>query len=103
MLRLPLSRCEPGSSRPTWLSSMQSVCSGCGSDVISCGRESLLMKVTRVPRATVMDCGHTALLRIRNVVAFGSVEHVRLDDGELELPPQPAANVANTAAETIRP
>jgi hypothetical protein len=48
-----------------------------------------------------MDCGHTALFRIRNVVAFGSVEHVRLDDGVVELPPQPAASVANMATETI--
>src|SRR6185295_1521920 len=88
---------------PTAFNSGQSVCSGCGSEVISCARESLLMNVTRVPRGTVRLAGQTALFRIRNVVAgFGMVEQVMFADGaEPELPPQAAVTAAAAAATTM--
>ena len=44
--------------KPTVMSG-QSVCSGCGSDDMSCGGESLLTNVTREPTATVMSRGDT--------------------------------------------
>src|SRR5262245_54028327 len=42
----------------------QSSCVGCGSEFISCGRESLLTKMTREPCGTVIRCGLTPLFEI---------------------------------------
>ena len=56
---LPVSLVWPGVRKPTWLISGQSVCSGCGSDSMSCGRLSLFTKVTRVPAGTVNVFGDT--------------------------------------------
>src|SRR2546423_12388013 len=99
MLRLPLVRDWPASRWPTWFTSGQSVCSGWGSEFISCARVSLLMKVTWAPRGTVNACGHTALFTMRIAVAFGSVEQGSDGDGEvpLELPPPHAAASTDTA------
>src|SRR4051794_20271268 len=49
---LPVSRLWFGGSNPTLLISGQSVCFGCGSDVMLWGRESLFTNSTRVPAAT---------------------------------------------------
>ena len=46
---LPVSRLWFADSSPTLLISGQSVCSGCGSDVMLCDRESLFTNRTRVP------------------------------------------------------
>src|SRR5262245_11915843 len=99
MFRLPVSRCWPGSRCPTRFSSGQSVCCGGGSVFISCARVSLLMKVTRVPRGTVRLVGHTALFRIRNVVAgFGMFEQVMFGDGAVaELLPHETPNATGAA------
>ncbi len=56
---LPVSLVWPGVRNPTWLISGQSVCSGCGSDSMSCGRLSLLMNVTREPAEIVTVFGET--------------------------------------------
>jgi len=82
------------------------VCSGWGSEVISCVRESLFMNVTCVPRGTVMFCGQTALFEIVIVVDVELAVHVVLVDGPvfgLELPqavarPATAANATAAAA-----
>jgi hypothetical protein len=84
------------------LISVQSLCSGWGSDVISCVRESLFTNVTWVPRGTVMFCGQTALFEIVMVVDMELAVHVLPVDGPvLGLEPQASeklATAANTAA-----
>jgi len=79
---------------------------GCGSEFISCVRESLFTNVTCVPRGTVMFCGQTALFEIVMVVDVELAVHVVLVDGPvlgLELPqavarPATAANATAAAA-----
>ena len=61
------------------------MCSGCGSEVISCVTESLLTKVTWVPRGTVMFCGHTELFEIVMVVDVELAVHVPPVDGPVVL------------------
>src|SRR5437773_12280621 len=89
MLRLPVWRLWPGLRRPTSLISTQSVCSGCGSDSMSCSTESWFEKVTCVPRLTVRLCGQTVLFMMTNVVGLERGVHdplgpVLLDDEPLQ-------------------
>ena len=88
---------------------MQSVCSGCGSDVMLCGRVSLLMNVTRLAFDTMMSFGLTVLLVIVMVVVatapagvvVGLVGEVddELDELELgEVDELPQASIATAAA-----
>src|SRR5438128_8414463 len=100
MFRLPLVRLWPASRCPTWLSSTQSVCSGCGSESISWTRESELMNVTWLPRATVMVFGHTWLFMIVMVVGLELAVHVPVGPVVGELLHDMAAA---SAAAAIRP
>ena len=106
MTRLLVWRLWPGTRFPTALISVQSLCSGWGSDVISCVRESLFMNVTCVPRGTVMFWGQTALFEIVMVVDVELAVHVALVDGPvfgLELPhaAEKLATAANTTAAAV--
>jgi hypothetical protein len=59
--------------------------------------------VIREPGATVNVFGHTALFRIRTVVAFGSVEQVSVGEGAAPLVPPHAAMSASAAPPAVRP
>src|SRR6185295_10999192 len=82
----------------------QSVWSGCGFESMSCGCESLLMKVTREPTDTVMSRGDApADVSVIVVVVVEPPPPPVLpplppDDGPVELPPHPAARQAATNA-----
>src|SRR5471032_3085977 len=87
MLRLPLWRLWPGFRKSIWFSSGQSVCSGCGSESISCVVESEFRIVTCDPRVTVSAIGQTWLFWRTNVfgIELGVHDPVGLVvlDGEL--------------------
>ena len=93
VFRLPVSPLRPGVNTPTEPISLQSVCSGCGSDDMSWLRESLLTNVTRQPGLTVTAFGLTALLAMVIVAQGRSVGS--LGDSSL----QPAAARATAAAQ----
>ena len=58
-------------TKPTFMS-LQLVCSGCGSEFMSCGTASLFTNVTRDPRVTTMSFGDTpADVIVIVVVAVG--------------------------------
>src|SRR5579862_3067990 len=78
---LPVSFVWPGTMKPTWLMSGQSVCSGCGSDSMSCESLSLLMNVTRLPWTMVTIFGDTPLDVIVNVALVGAGVGVGEGDG----------------------
>src|SRR5512141_920817 len=83
--RFPVSRFWPGLKVPTELMAGQSVWSGCGSDDIAWGRESLLTKSTRVPGGTVNSFGLTpadVIVKVNGLVGTGAG-----DEGD-EPPPQ---------------
>src|SRR4030095_5415062 len=91
--------------KPTLISG-QSVCCGCGSEFISCGRLSLLTNVTRDPGATVTFFGDTPLAVI--VIVAATVPPVPPPppppppEGPvpgLSLPPQADANSASATIE----
>src|SRR5262245_57615370 len=86
---------------------MQSVCSGWGSDAISCGRLSLLTKVTRVPGETGKIFGDTPADVMVIVVAAGVGVGVGVGVGlgDVEDPPPPQEIVIDrmAAATTARP
>src|SRR5215475_2865691 len=89
---LPVCRLWPALSTPTWLISGQSVCSGCGSDAMSCGRVSLLTNRTWLPRGTTTFFGVTALFAMVIVAAAVGL-------GELvDPPPLPQDAVARMPA-----
>src|SRR5215831_17921295 len=68
-----------GIEHATWLISGQSVCSGCGSDAMLCGRVSLLTNRTWLPRGTTTFFGDTALFAMVIVAAaFGLGELLEL-------------------------
>src|SRR5262245_41708477 len=67
--KLVVWRLCPGVSLPTESNSGQSVCSGCGSEYISCGDPSALTKVTCAPRETTMLRGFAPLADTVMVVA----------------------------------
>ena len=76
------------------------MCSGCGSENISCAVPSWSTNVTCVPRGTVMFCGQTAPLLIVIVVEVDdAVQPPPPDDevGLLELP-HATAKAATAAA-----
>src|ERR1700686_2410558 len=101
----PVWRLWPGFKNPTSLISGQSVCSGCGSEYISCTRESLLTKVTWAPRATVMFLGLTALFAIVIVGGSAPPPGDGVGDGEgllPEPPPHAASRIAIDPAGTNR-
>src|SRR6476620_4966425 len=86
----------------------QSVCSGCGSEFMSCGVRSLLTKVTRVPALAVSVFGDTTPLELMVMVVDGSAvpppplpepPPVLGADGDELPPPQPALRAAASAAE----
>src|SRR6266542_7093518 len=85
MFKFPVWRLCPVVRNPTWLISGQSLCSGCGSEFIVWFLESLLTKVTWVPRGTVMFCGQTELLEMVIVVDVELAVHVPPVDGPIEL------------------
>src|SRR5579864_2827568 len=92
----PVWRLSPGFKNPTSLISGQSVCSGWGSEYISCGRESLLTKVTWLPLATVMFLGLTASLAIVIVGGMPPPPGDGVGDGEgllLDPPPHAASRI----------
>ena len=93
--RLPVSRLSPGFNAPTTLIALHSgsLCSGCGSQAMSCRRESLLTKSTRLPAGTVNSLGLTppaASVNVNGLVGGG------LEGVEGELLPQAALAIAAT-------
>src|SRR5262249_48704162 len=69
-----------GCRKPTCAIAGQSVCSGCGSDCMSCAMTSLLTNVTWLPRGTVIGFGLTPVRAIV-IVRFVAVDVVDvLDD-----------------------
>ncbi len=89
---LPVSRLWFGCSRPTLLISGQSLCSGCGSDVILCARESLFTNSTRVP-GEMVSCVTLTPADVMVTV----LEGLPPPDGEDGDPPPHAAIGNNTS------
>src|SRR3954471_17826402 len=104
MLRLPLCRLCPGVRKPIWFSSGHSVCSGCGSEFMSCTRESELRIVICVPRLTVSVDGQMVLFWMTSV--FGLELGVQAPLGLVlpldELPPHAIAPATIAATATLR-
>src|SRR6478609_5235567 len=103
VLRLPLCRLCPGLRNPIWFSSGQSVCSGCGSEFMSCTRESELRIVICVPRLTVSVEGQMVLFWMTRVFGLELGVHPPLGlvlDEEL-LPPHAIAAAIATAAQPL--
>src|SRR5436190_8597160 len=97
---LPVSRLWFGSSRPTVLISGQSVCAGCGSDVMLCARESLLTNRTRVP-GEMVHC--VALTPAAVMVMVVDVPPPPPGDGDGgDPPPQAARGMTISAGSSLR-
>src|SRR4051812_36181753 len=101
MFRLPLCRLWPGFRKPIWFSSGQSVCSGCGSESMSCTRESELRMVICVPRETVSADGQIVLFWMTRVDGLelgvqAPLGPVVFDEDE-ELPPHEAQTTVTAA------
>src|SRR5580765_2408772 len=103
MLRLPVSLVWPGLMKPMLLISVQSVCSGCGSESISWVLESPLTKRTRVPCGTLSCLGLTPE-EVMVMVMAGSDVLVELGpEGELPPPQDDDRNKAAVAShQTLR-